>query len=61
MADPAAAQHKAVAAIGEIVHRQALVMAFGDTFAVIGGVLAIGAVALLFARKAQAGGAAGAH
>jgi len=61
VADPAAAQHKAVAAIGEIVHRQALVMAFGDTFAVIGGVLAIGAVALLFARKAQAGGAAGAH
>ena len=34
-----------------IVKRQALVMGFSDTFAVIGVVLAIAAVALLFARK----------
>jgi len=61
VADPAAAQHKAIVALGQIVHKQALVMAFGDTFAVIGVALAIGAVALLFAKKAGAGGASGAH
>jgi DHA2 family multidrug resistance protein len=61
VADPAAAQAKAVVAIGRIVHRDALVMAFGDTFAVIGVALAIGAVALLLARKAQGPAGAGAH
>jgi DHA2 family multidrug resistance protein len=61
LSDPAAAQHEAVAAIGRIVHKQALVMAFGDTFAVIGVVLAVGAAALLFARKAQGPAGAGAH
>ena len=45
---------KAIAAIGAIVQRQALIMGFSDTFAVIGVVLAIAAVALLFARKARA-------
>jgi MFS transporter, DHA2 family, multidrug resistance protein len=59
--DPATAQREAVVALGRIVHRQALVMAFGDTFALIGVALAIGAVALLFASKAKAGGGAGAH
>jgi len=43
------------------VRKQALVMAFGDTFAVIGVALAIGAVALLFAKKAGGGSASGAH
>ena len=61
VADPAAARHKAIVALGQIVHKQALVMAFGDTFAVIGVALAIGAVALLFARKANAGAASGGH
>jgi DHA2 family multidrug resistance protein len=59
--DPAAAQHQAVVSLGRIVRRQALVMAFGDTFAIIGVVLAVGAVALLLAKKAQAAGASGAH
>ncbi len=59
IADPALARQKAVAAVGAIVHRQALILAFGDTFAVIGIVLAIAAVALLFARKAPRGGSAG--
>jgi DHA2 family multidrug resistance protein len=59
--DPVAAQHQAVVALGQIVRRQALVMAFGDTFAVIGVVLAVGAVALLFAKKAKAGAGSGAH
>ncbi|TIW00054.1 MAG: multidrug efflux MFS transporter, partial [Mesorhizobium sp.] len=57
--DPAVAQHKAVAAIGATVHRQALILGFSDTFAVIGVVLSLAAVALLFARKIQIGGASG--
>jgi MFS transporter, DHA2 family, multidrug resistance protein len=48
-------------ALGKIVKRQALVMGFSDTFAIIGVMLAIAAVLLLFARKgllaADTGGA----
>src|SRR3954464_2674526 len=54
VADPSAAQHKAIGAIGAIVRRQALIMGFSDTFAVIGTLLAIAAVVLLFARKVGA-------
>ena len=61
-ADPAAAQHQAVIAIGNAVRRQALIMGFSDTFAIIGIMLAVAAVAVLFARKAAAGaGGGGAH
>ena len=49
-------------AIGATVRRQALIMGFSDTFAVIGTLLAIAAVVLLFARKVGIGnGAGGAH
>ena len=62
VADPAAAHHQAIAAIGATVRRQALVMGFSDTFAVIGTLLAIAAVVLLFARKVGIGsGAGGGH
>jgi DHA2 family multidrug resistance protein len=62
VSDPAAAQHQAVVALGNAVKHQALVMGFSDTFAVIGVVLAIAAIAVLFTRKAKvAGGGAGAH
>ncbi|MDQ0470996.1 DHA2 family efflux MFS transporter permease subunit [Labrys wisconsinensis] len=62
VSDPATAQHQAIIALGNAVRRQALVMGFSDTFAVIGVVLAIAAISLLFARKGQpGGGAAGAH
>jgi DHA2 family multidrug resistance protein len=57
-ADRALAQHEAVVQLGKIVRRQALVMGFADTFAVIGVMLAIAAVTLLLARKAGAGAAA---
>ena len=44
------------------VRRQALIMGFSDTFAVIGTLLAIAAVALLFARRVKpTAGAGGAH
>jgi MFS transporter, DHA2 family, multidrug resistance protein len=59
VSDPAAAQHQAVVTMGNIVRRQALIMGFSDTFAVIGVILAIAAVALLFAKKNVVGGAAG--
>jgi MFS transporter, DHA2 family, multidrug resistance protein len=60
--DPAHAQHQAIAAIGATVRRQALIMGFSDTFAVIGTLLGIAAVALLFARPVKTmSGAGGAH
>ena len=58
VADPAVATHKAIVALGGGVRRQALIMGFSDTFAVIAVLLSVAAVALLFARKA-AGGAGG--
>jgi MFS transporter, DHA2 family, multidrug resistance protein len=61
ISDPATAQHQAIVAIGNIVKRQALIIGFSDTFAIIGIVLAIAAIALLFARKSKPGAAAGAH
>ena len=49
-------------AIGKTVHRQALIMAFSDAFAVVGVVLVVAAIALLFTRKTTAAaGAAGGH
>ena len=60
--DPAVAQHQAIVAIGGVVKRQALIFGFSDTFAVIGVLLALAAIALLFARKvAASGGAGGGH
>jgi MFS transporter, DHA2 family, multidrug resistance protein len=61
ISDPAMAYHQAIVAIGNIVKRQALIMAFSDTFAVIGVILAIAALALLFARRVKPGAGAGAH
>ncbi len=61
VSDAAAAQHKAIVAIGAAVRRQALIMAFSDAFAVIGVLLAVAAVILLFADKMKASSAAGAH
>jgi MFS transporter, DHA2 family, multidrug resistance protein len=61
ISDPATAKHQAIVAIGNIVKRQALIMGFSDTFAVIGVILAIAAFALLLARKLKPGAGAGAH
>jgi MFS transporter, DHA2 family, multidrug resistance protein len=59
--DPAAAQHQAIAALGSAVKHQALVMGFSDTFAVIGVVLVLAALAVTLTRKVQAAGGGGAH
>jgi DHA2 family multidrug resistance protein len=58
--DPAQARHQAIIALGNAVKRQALVMGFSDTFAVIGVVLVLAAIAVAFTRKVKASGA-GAH
>jgi len=61
VADAAVAQREAIVAIGRIVQRQALIMAFSDAFAVIGVLLAVAAIAVLFARRVGGKGGAGAH
>jgi len=62
VSDTAAAHQKAIVAIGNAVHRQALIMGFSDGFGVIGGVLILAAIAILFARKVrQAAAGGGAH
>src|SRR3954462_3271985 len=60
--DHAAASAKAVAQLGAVVKRQALVLGFSDTFAVIGVVLVAAAIVLLLARQTQPNtSGAGAH
>lgn len=62
VSDRDVAQHDAIVALGKIVKRQALVLSFSDTFAVLGVVLALAAVTLLFARGGRSvAGAAGQH
>jgi DHA2 family multidrug resistance protein len=62
VSDPAVAQHKALAALGSTVRRQALIMGFSDTYAILGVVLVVAALSLLFTRKVRAAaGAGGAH
>src|ERR1700761_6108119 len=48
--DPAAAHQQAIVALGKTVKRQALVMAFSDTFAVIGVALVFAAAAVALTR-----------
>src|SRR5262252_2772469 len=51
VADPAAAHQQAIIALGNAVKRQALVLGFSDTFAVIGIVLVLAAIAIFLTRK----------
>jgi MFS transporter, DHA2 family, multidrug resistance protein len=59
--DPTDARREAIVALGNTVKRQALVMGFSDTFAVLGVVLILAAAAILLTRKAKAAAAGGAH
>jgi MFS transporter, DHA2 family, multidrug resistance protein len=61
MPDPASAHQQAIVALGNAVKRQALVMGFSDTFAVISAVLVLAALAVALTRKVGGAGAAGAH
>ena len=58
--DPAAAHQQAIIVLGKAVKRQALVMGFSDTFAVIGAVLVLAAIAVALTRKVKAS-SPGAH
>ena len=53
--DPAAATHKAIIAIALRVRQQANIMAFGDTFALLGAALLIALVATLLLRRPAPG------
>ena len=62
VADPATAHQKAIVALGNAVKHQALVMGFSDTFAVLGVVLVVAAVAVMLTKRVKpAGGGGGAH
>ena len=59
--DPAAAHQQAIIALGKAVKQQALVMGFSDTFALIGAVLVLAAIAVLLTRKVKAAAGGAAH
>jgi MFS transporter, DHA2 family, multidrug resistance protein len=59
--DPALAAHKAVIAIGLKVRQQANIMAFSDTFYLLGVVLVVALVATLLLKKTQQLEGGGAH
>ena len=61
MADPAAAYHRAIVAIGESVRTQAFVMAFGDTFYLLGAGLLVALLASMLLKKPDHLEAGGAH
>ena len=59
ISDAATAQHKAIVALGNVVRRQSLIMAYADTFAVLGVLLLLAAGLVLFTRRGQASGVTG--
>jgi MFS transporter, DHA2 family, multidrug resistance protein len=60
-ADRAEAWHQAVVAIGRIVRQQAYIMAFSDTFFLLGAGLIVALVAALLLKKPDHVEADGAH
>jgi len=61
VADRAAAAHRAIVAIGHIVQKQAFVMAFSDTFYLLGVAMIVALVATLLLKKPDHVEAGGAH
>ena len=61
IADPADASHRAYVAIGHIVQKQAFILAFSDTFYLLGVALIVAFVAALFLKKPGHVAAGGAH
>ncbi len=59
--DPDLARDQAMAAIGHTIHRQASLLAYGDTILAQSFLLGLALVAVLFLRKAAASGAGGGH
>jgi MFS transporter, DHA2 family, multidrug resistance protein len=61
VADHAAAAHRAIVEIGKIVQKQAFVMAFSDTFYLLGVAMVIALIAALLLKKPDHVEAGGAH
>jgi DHA2 family multidrug resistance protein len=61
VADRAAAAHRAIVAIGHIVQKQAFVMAFSDTFYLLGVAMILALIATLLLKKPDHVEAGGAH
>jgi len=61
IADRAQASHEAVVAIGHVVQKQAFILAFSDTFYLLGAALIVALIATLFLKKAGHLDAGGAH
>lgn len=61
VADRAEAWHRAIAAIGQTVRQQAYIMAFSDTFYLLGAALIVALVATLLLKKPNHLDAGGAH
>ena len=59
--DPADAAHRAVVAIGHIVQKQAYILAFSDTFYLMGAALVVALMAALLLRKLDRLETGGAH
>jgi DHA2 family multidrug resistance protein len=60
-ADRADASHRALVAIGNIVQKQAFILAFSDTFYLMGAALLVALMAALLLRKPGHLDAGGAH
>jgi DHA2 family multidrug resistance protein len=61
ISDPAYASHRAVVAIGAIVQKQAFILAFSDTFYLLGAALIVALAATLMLKKPGHVEAGGAH
>jgi MFS transporter, DHA2 family, multidrug resistance protein len=59
--DHAEAAHRAVVAIGKIVQKQAFILAFSDTFYLLGAALIVALIAALFLKKPNMLAGGGAH
>jgi MFS transporter, DHA2 family, multidrug resistance protein len=59
-ADPAAAMHSAIIAVGNSIRAQATIMGYSDSFALLGAVLLLAAVAVALLRKGSSS-VGGAH
>jgi MFS transporter, DHA2 family, multidrug resistance protein len=57
-ADPAAAMHSAIIAVGNAIRTQATIMGYSDSFALLGAVLVLAAASVALLRKGAASGGA---
>ena len=61
ISDPATAAHEAYVAIGKVIQRQSFILAFSDTFFLLGAALIVSLIASLLLKKADHLDAGGAH